>query len=172
MTTTAPPVFGSCTPVWSQRPYSDADSDAVLALFTEPEFYFRTAQPDTRPEWEIRALLDDDTHVLEVNGRPIGLYAIETVGGEHGSHYQLHLRLSATAPLAWWISAYEEVVRAFRFRHEVVRLAWQIGTYDRRGREVAGALRLTDEGTLTDVVIHNGQRHGYTFHSQIWAPTS
>jgi hypothetical protein len=172
MTPTAPPADATRTPLWSARPYTDQDRDAVLDLFGEPDFYFRTTQPDTRPEWEILALLDDDTRVLLADGTPVGLFALEGVGSDHGCHRQLHLRLTAAAPAHWWESAYREVVRGVRWRHELVRITFTAGEFDDRGLRAARALGLTDEGTLADVVLHEGRPYGYVYFSQIWAPTS
>ncbi|HEX6498610.1 MAG TPA: hypothetical protein VF054_06210 [Micromonosporaceae bacterium] len=163
---------GADVPHWSARRYTDADRDTVLALFAEPDFYYRTAEPDTRPEWEILDLVGSDTRVLSADGEPVGLFAAEGLGSEHGCHYLLHLRLTGSAPLSWWRSAYREVVRGLRWRVEVVRLAMMIGEFDERGLEVARSLGLTEEGTLADVVLHGGRRSGYVYFSQIWTPSS
>ena len=50
-------------PAWSARACSDSDYDDVLAFFSEPDFFFRTAEPDTRSEWEIRKLVGADTRL-------------------------------------------------------------------------------------------------------------
>ncbi|GAA3226357.1 hypothetical protein GCM10020256_36740 [Streptomyces thermocoprophilus] len=92
----------TATPRWSARPFTARDREPVLAFFTEPDFHFRTAQPDTRSEAEIDALLDDSTRVLLADGEPVGLYGVEDVGSEHGSHIQLDLRLRGSAPDTWW----------------------------------------------------------------------
>jgi hypothetical protein len=159
-------------PNLSARSYSDRDREAVLALFTEPDFYFRTAQPDTRPEWEILDLLGEDTRVLLVVDEPVGLYALENEGSDHGCHYKLDLRLRAAAPPHWWHAAYREVARATRWRHEVVRFALRIGEFDQRGLVIVRSLGLTEEGVLADTTVHEGRRYGYVFFSQIWTPTS
>jgi hypothetical protein len=159
-------------PKWSSRAFSDRDRDAVLALFTESDFYFRTGRPDTRPEREVIDLLGDDSQVLLADGEPVGLYAVEPVGSDHGCHYLLHLRLRAAAPLSWWTAAYDEVVRATRWRREVVRLAATFHEFDEPGLRFARALGLTEEGTLAGVEAHGGQRSGHVFFSQIWTPTS
>ncbi len=159
-------------PRWSARPYSGGDRDAVLALFAEPDFFYRTAQPDTRPEWEILDLLGEDSHLLIANGALVGLYALEGAGGEHGCHFRLELRLRSGAALSWWLSAYREVVRAVRWRRELVRLTMQIGEFDEPGLRFARSLGLTEEGTLGDITIHEGRRRGYVYFSQIWTPTS
>jgi hypothetical protein len=175
MTPTAPPQTAppqTEAPVWSGRPFTARDRDAVLGFFTEPDFYFRTAQPDTRPEWEVLELLGDDTRVLLADGEPVGLWAWDGIGSDHGCHYQLHLRLHAAAPPQWWRSAFDEAVRALRWRRELVRLAWLAGEFDERGLEVARSLGLTEEGTLGDVTVHEGRRYGYVFFSRIWTPTS
>lgn len=160
------------TPNWSSRSWHDQDRDEVLALFTESDFYFRTEAPDTRPEWEILALLDDDTRVLLADGRLAGLYALENDGSTHGCHYRLHLRLRAAAPLSWWQSAYREVVRAARWQQEMVRLAMRFLEFDDRGLRAARTLPLVEEGTLTEVVVHDGRRRGEVFFAQIWVPAS
>jgi hypothetical protein len=157
---------------WSSRAHTEQDRAEVLDLFTESDFYFRTNQPDTRPEWEILALLGEDTRVLLADGRPVGLYAISEEGAEHGCHYLLELRLRASAELSWWVEAYQEVVRALRWRHEVVRLALRLPEFDERGRQFARLLGLTEEGTLAGVTVHNGQRYGLVYFAQIWTPTS
>ena len=164
-------------PRWSCRPWADADHGhpdhaRVLEMFTEPDFYFRTDQPDTRPEWEIRSLLDEDTRVLLADGRPVGLYALDPEGPAHGCHYQLQLRLHAAAPPAWWASAYREVLRAARWQHEIVRLSMRFREFDERGLRVARLLGLAEEGTLAGITARRGQRYGQVFFSQIWTPTS
>lgn len=162
----------STTPRWSSRACTEQDRDEVLALFTESDFYFRTEQPDTRPEWEILELLDDDTRLLLVDGRPVGLYALEGEGSAHGCHYALYLRLRAAAPVSWWQSAYQEIVRAFRWRREIVRLVMRLPEFDERGRQIAHVLGLTEEGILAEVTVYDGRRHGQVFFAQIWTPTS
>jgi hypothetical protein len=159
-------------PCWSSRAFTEQDRDEVLALFTESDFYFRTWEPDTRPEREILELVGDDTRVLLADGQVAGLYALESEGSAHGCHYVLHLRLRASAPLLWWTSAYHEVVRAARWRHEVVRLAIRFAEFDERGLRTAYALGLTNEGTLSGVIVRDGRRQGKVFFSQIWKPES
>ncbi|HVK23845.1 MAG TPA: hypothetical protein VM677_21025 [Actinokineospora sp.] len=172
MTATTVATHSETIPDWSNRPYSAADLDDVLALFTESDFYYRTAIPDSRPQWEIVDLLGDDTRLLFADGALVGLYAVETVGQSHACHHQVHLRLRAAAPLSWWTAAYREVVAALRARREVVRLVVQVGEFDRRGLNAARAFGLIDEGTLAGVTVHNGQRAGYVYFAQIWEPTS
>jgi hypothetical protein len=164
------PVTGA--PAWSARAYSHSDSGDVLAFFAEPDFFFRTAEPDTRPEWEIRKLLGEDTRLLLADGEPAGLYALEGVGSESGCHYQLHLRLQAAAPGAWWHSAFTEIVRAHAWQQELVRLTVRVGEFDGRGLDFARSAGLTEEGTLAGVVRHAGQRYGYVSFARIWALTS
>jgi hypothetical protein len=160
-------------PSWSARPYSEADRETVLSFFTEPDFHFRTAQPDTRPEWEIDALLDEAApRVLLADGEPVGLYAVEDMGSEHGSHVQIDLRLCGLAPEPWWPAAFEEVVRGLRWRREIVRVTVRVGEYDTRGRAAARAAGLTEEGTLGHIALHDGVRCGTVFFSRIWAPAS
>lgn len=160
------------TPVWVSRPWQEHDRDEVLDLFAEPDFYYRTDVPDARPEWEILALLGDDTRVLLADGRLAGLYAVEEDGLPHGCHFRVHLRLRAAATLSWWCSAYQEVVAALRWHREVVRLATRFYEFDDRGLRVADALGLATDGTLADVVVHDGRRHGEVFFAQIWKPAS
>lgn len=171
MTQTATLTAGTGAPCWSARAFTDADRDTVLALFSEPDFYYRTAEPDTRPEWEVLDLVGDDSRVLFADGEPVGLYSVEGIGSDHGCHYLLHLRLTGSASLSWWQSAYREVVRGLRWRVEVIRLALMIGEFDERGLEVARSLGLTEEGTLAEVVVHGGRRSGYVYFSQIWTPS-
>lgn len=159
-------------PRWSVRPCSDADRAAVLDFFSEPDFFFRTAQPDTLSEAEVLDLLGDDTRVLLADGEPVGLYALEGNGSEHGCHYSLALRLRAAAPSAWWAEALREVIRALRWRQELIRLSVHVGEFDARGLSAARAAGLTEEGTLAKVTIHDGDRYGTVFFSQIWAPES
>jgi hypothetical protein len=167
MTSTVTPM-----PVWASRPFQDRDRDEVLALFAEPDFYYRTEVPDSRPEWEILALLGDDTRLLFADGRLAGLYAVENEGAAHGSHFRVHLRLRTAAPLSWWCSAYQELVAALRWQREVVRVAVRFFEFDSRGLQVADALGLATEGTLADIVLHDGRRHGEVFFAQIWTPAS
>lgn len=159
-------------PVWSSRPYAEEDREAVLALFEEPDFRYRTDQPDTRPAAEIVRLLDDDTRVLRADGRVVGLYALSAEGAEHGCHHLLTLRLSAQVPDAWWESAHHEVVRAARWRREIVRLTARFASDDARGLRVARALGLTEEGTLAEVTARDGARHGLVCFSRVWSPVS
>ncbi|UED82957.1 hypothetical protein [Streptomyces profundus] len=159
-------------PAWSSRPYSEPDREAVLALFEEPDFHYRTEQPDTRSAAEIQRLLDDDTQVLLADGRVVGLYALSAEGVEHGCHYLLTLRLSGAVPEAWWSSAYAEVVAAARWRHEIVRLSVRFATHDERGLRSARATGLTEEGILAGVTARDGARHGRVYFSQVWSPVS
>jgi hypothetical protein len=165
---TAP--VGPGLPRWSCRPAAEADRDEILALFTEPDFYYRTDQPATRPEWEIWDLLGDDTRLLLADGRLAGLFAVEAAGPPHVCHYLLHLRLRAAAPLAWWASAGAEVIRAARWRREVIRLAIRFPEFDSRGLAAAQAIGLTVEGTLPGVTVHDGQRQGRVFFARTWEP--
>jgi hypothetical protein len=158
-------------PRWSSRPYSDADRAAVLALYTEPDFYFRTGDPDTRPEWEILELLDDDTHILLADGEIVGLYAVESEAN-NACHYSVQLRLRASAPQQWWQSAYQELVRANRWQREVVRLAQRFDEFDDRGLAFARSAGLREEGTLGAVTVHEGRRYGYVSFAQVWEPIS
>ncbi|WP_086848234.1 hypothetical protein [Amycolatopsis kentuckyensis] len=175
MTSIAPAAPLAATPAdrvlprWSARACADADRPAVLALFTDPGFFFRTDRPDTRPEWEILRLLGDDTRVLCADGEPIGLYALEHEGSEHGCHYVLHLRLRSTTPTHWWCDAYREIVRALRWRHELVRLSVRFPEFDPAGLAFAREAGLTEEGTLAGVTTYEGRRRGTVFFSRVWA---
>lgn len=166
--TGSPPAAG---PRWSSRPYTGTDAGAVLELFTEPDFYFRTAQPDTRSERELLDLLDGETRLLFGDGALLGLYAVDEVGSPHGCHYLLHLRLRASVPLSSWRAAYAEVVAGLRWRREVVRLTLAVGEFDRRGLDLARSLGLLEEGTLANVVLHEGRRYGHVYFAQIWTPS-
>lgn len=163
---------GADAPQWSARPICEADHDAVLAMFEEPDFYFRTNLPDTRSQREILELLDKDVRLLMADGRPVGLYGVESLGSEAGSNYQLEFRLRSSAPPSWWRAAYEEIVRALRWRRELVRILVRVGEYDERALAAARDIGLDDEGTLEHLVVLDGRRHGHVFFSQIWAPTS
>lgn len=156
------------SPRWTMRRVSGSDRESVLSLFTEPEFYFRTAVPDTRPEWEVMALVGDDSRLLLGDGEPVGLAALETVGSDHACHYELHLRLRATAPDSWWQSAYHEIVRSHRWRHEVGRITMRVNEFDNRGLAIARAVGMTEEGTLASVVFHDGRRYGTVYFSHVW----
>lgn len=162
---TAPPH----APAWSARPFGDADRAAVLDFFTEPGFYFRTAEPDTLSEASVVALVGD-AHVLLADGEPVGLYAVEwpPQGRDHYSHLHLSFRLRGSAPAGWWPSAYREIVRALRWRRDVVRLAVVYAEFDAGGVAAAGAIGLVDEGTLADVVSHGGERAAQRWYSQVW----
>ena len=162
----------TATPVWTARACTDADRDAVLELFTEPDFLFGTYRPSTLPEHEIAGLITEDTRLLLADGEVAGVYLLQVEGSDHGCHYVLHLRLRAAAPLSWWTSAYHEILRAASWRHEIVRLAMRIPGFDTRGLQVARALGLNEEGTLADVVVHEGQRYGTVYFAQTWTPTS
>lgn len=167
----ADPATPAAAPVtWSSRPCTDADRAAVLELFTEPDFFFRTAHPDTRPQWEILELVDADTRLLFANGALTGLYATEQMGPEHSGHLRLHLRLRACAPDAWWPAAYRQVVRALRWSADLVRLSMQVHEFDTRGLRAAHAIGLTREGVLGNLCVRGGCRHGFVFFSQIWEP--
>ncbi|MEW2520854.1 GNAT family N-acetyltransferase [Actinacidiphila alni] len=157
---------------WSARPVTAADHAAVLDLFTEPDFYFRTHRPDTRPQWEVLSLLDEDTRLLSADGRPVGLYALEVSGGEHACHFFLHLRLTARLRPDAWASAYRELIRALRWQREVVRLAVVVGEFDDRGLTAARLAGFTEEGVLAGNIVHDGHRRGSVFLSRIWEPTS
>lgn len=157
-------------PRWSSGVPTEADHDRVLELFGEPDFYFRTYRPDTLAEWEVLGLLDEDTRVLYADGEPVGLYTLEAAGLPHGCHFSLELRLRAAAPLSWWVAAYQEIVRAVRWRQELIRLALRFAEFDTRGLRAARAIGLADEGTLPEVLVHDGRRCGQVFFSQIWMP--
>ncbi|WP_410573318.1 hypothetical protein [Amycolatopsis sp. cmx-4-61] len=159
----------SVLPRWSARACAAADRSAVLALFADPGFFFRTDRPDTRPEAEIDRLLGDDTRVLCADGEPVGLYALEHEGSEHGCHYVLDLRLRSDLPTHWWHAAYREIVRALRWRREVVRLSVRFPEFDPAGLAFARSAGLTEEGTLAGVTTHEGRRRGTVFFSQVWA---
>jgi hypothetical protein len=172
MTTTAEvaPASGP-GPAWTARRVADEDRSAVLALFTEPDFYFRTTEPSTRPEWEILALVDEDTRILLRDGRPAGLFAFTEVGAEHGCHFELELRLSSALPLSDWSAAYEAAVAALRWRTEVIRVVTLFGEFDERGLAFARGHGLREEGTLAAAVVHDGRRYGRVFFSRIWELT-
>jgi hypothetical protein len=157
---------------WAARAVGAADHDAVLAFFTEPDFHFRTPWPDTRPEWELLALLDEDTRLLTLDGEPAGLYAVEENGAAHACHVVLHLRLTAALPPAAWAAAYAEVIRALRWRREVIRLAVVVGSYDERGLAAARLAGFTEEGELPGLVVREARRGGQVFFSRIWEPAS
>jgi hypothetical protein len=160
------------TPSWTQRRATEADAADILDMFTESDFLYGTYRPSTLPEHQIIELVGDDTRLLLADGRVAGVYRLEVEGSDHGCHYVLHLRLRAAAPLSWWASAYQEILRAARWRKEIVRLAMRIPEFDTRGLQAARALGLTEEGTLADVVVHNGQRYGTVYFAQIWTPES
>lgn len=165
----------TAAPRWSARAYdpSDtADRETALAFFTEPDFHFRLAQPDTRAEWEIDEILDDSVRLLFADGEPVGLYGLEDQGSEHGSHVQLDLRLRAAAPEHWWPAACEAVLDALLWRREIVRLTVRVPEHDRRGLAAARAAGLTEEGTLSKVTLHDGVPSGTVFFSHVWAPLS
>jgi hypothetical protein len=145
-------------------------NSAVLDLFTEPTFFFRTAEPDTLAEHEIQALLADDTRVLHDGDQVIGLWAVEQVGGDHGCHYQLHLRLADSVPDERWEQAYLDVVCALRHEREVVRLQQVIGEFDERGLRICRGLGIPEDGTLRNVVVHGGRRYGYVYFGHIEEP--
>jgi hypothetical protein len=138
----------------------------VLDLFTEPTFFFRTAEPDTLAEHEIRELLDGAREIRD-GERVVGLWAVEQIGADHGCHYQLHLRLSSTVPDSRWIQAYHDVLRALRDDREVVRLQQTIGEFDERGLRICRDLGIPEDGTLHNVVVHGGRRHGYVYFGHI-----
>lgn len=169
---TAPGTAAAAPPAaWSSRRPRDADRQAVLELFTEPDFFYRTAHPDTRPQWEILDLVGDGARLLFADGVLTGLYAAEPTGSEHSGHLQLHLRLRAAAPDAWWPAAYRHIVRALRWSGDLVRLTVQFGEYDERGLRAARAIGLTPEGTLANVCVRGGHRYGSVFFSQVWEPS-
>ena len=154
---------------WSSRPFSEADRDAVLRLFTDPDFYFRDPHPDLLSEPEIVTLLGN-AHVIEASDEPVGLYAVEPIGAEHGGHFRLDFRLRADQPDSRWQAAYREIVGVLRDRTEVVRVTVQAAEFDHRLTGVLSGLGLTAEGLLANVVLHRGQRCGYRFFAEIWEP--
>ncbi|MBY8885320.1 hypothetical protein K7472_10730 [Streptomyces sp. PTM05] len=157
---------------WAARPPRDEDHAALLALFTEPDFHFRTHQPDLLPEWQVLELIAEDrTHVLLDGGEVVGLYAFEEMGGDHAGHDLLHLRLTARLPLTAWTSAFEAIVAGELFHRELVRLELRVGQFDARGLDAARTFGLTEEGTLAHLVVHDGERAGYVFFSRIWEPS-
>jgi hypothetical protein len=156
---------------WSSRQFRESDRDAVLRLFTAPDFYFRDPQPELLSEPEIITLLAD-AHVIEADGEPVGLHAVEPVGARHACHFRLDFRLSADQPDSRWQTAYREIVLALRERTEVVRVTVLAAEFDRRLTGILRGLGLTEEGLLADVVLHRGRRYGYRFFAQIWEPSS
>jgi hypothetical protein len=159
----------TAAPAWTARPFCATDRAAVLDLFTEPDFFFRTTQPDTLSEAEVLALVDG-AHVLLADGEPVGLYALVLIGGAQGCHYQFHLRLRATAPDSWWVSAYQEIARWARWRTEVVRFSVLINEFDERYLRIARSLRLIEEGDIGRVTVRHGQRYDLVCFAQIWVP--
>ncbi|MDT0267364.1 hypothetical protein RM844_13820 [Streptomyces sp. DSM 44915] len=157
-------------PPWSSRPFGPADLAAVLALFEEPDFHYRTDQPDTRSTAEIVALLGDDTRVLLAGGRVVGLYALSPDGAEHGGGFLLTLRLSRAVPESWWAAAYAEVELAGHWHHEIVRLSTRFASHDARGLRVARRLPLVEEGVLAEVTARDGDRFGQVFFARVWSP--
>ncbi|WNI18959.1 hypothetical protein [Actinacidiphila sp. ITFR-21] len=153
---------------WAGRPVTGADLPAVLDLFARPDFFFRTAQPDTLSQAEITELAGDGTHLITADGLPAGLWAAEPTGGEHACHYSLDLRLSAALSDEQWQDAYRQVVAALRLRTEVVRLTVRAGEFDERWTRTLHELGLRYEGLLDGVVLHDGHRYGYHYFSQIW----
>jgi len=159
-------------PRWSSRVPRGQDREQLLDLFTEPDFYFRTERPRFLPEREIDEILGDGARLLLADGQLAGLYAFDAEGSPHGCHFSLNLRLRASAPLPWWISAYHELDRAIRWQREVVRLSMHFAEFDARGLRAARAMGLTEEGTLAGVAVHDGRRHGRVFFSRTWRPAS
>jgi hypothetical protein len=157
---------------WSARPYTDADRQAVLDLFTEPDFYFRTTDPETRSEAQVLDLIDEDVRVLLCDGEVVGLYAAGHAGAEHGCHLELDLRLSAALPAGAWPAAFAAVAAGLRWAAEVVRLEVIVPEFDERGLAFARGCGLREEGTLTDVLVHDGRRAGKVYFSQIQEPTA
>ncbi|GAB3465370.1 hypothetical protein [Actinophytocola sediminis] len=148
-------------------------NSAVLDLFTEPGFFFRTAEPDTLAEHEIRGLLDEETReIREIRDgdRVIGLWAVEQIGGDQGGHYQLHLRLSSSVSDERWLRAYHDVLRALRHEREFVRLQQVVGEFDERGLRICRALGIPEDGTLRNVVVHGGHRYGNVYFGHIEEP--
>lgn len=156
---------------WTARPYTDADRKAVLDLFTEPDFYFRTTDPETRSEAQVLDLIDDGVRVLLHGGEVAGLYAAEHAGAEHGCHLELELRLSAALPAEAWPDAFAAVDAGLRWAAEVVRLEVIVPEFDERGLAFARGCGLREEGTLTDVLVHDGRRAGKVYFSRIQEPT-
>lgn len=142
----------------------------VLDLFTEPTFFFRTAEPETLAEHEIEALLGDDTRVLHDGDRVVGLWAVEQLGADQGCHYQLHLRLRSTVPDDEWVRTYHEVLRALRHEREVVRVQQVVGEYDERGLRICRQLGIREDGTLHNVVVHRGRRYGVVYFGHVEEP--
>ncbi|PWI44816.1 hypothetical protein [Streptomyces sp. ICBB 8177] len=177
MTTAAAPPRGSevgpAVPhAWAARPPREEDHAALLALFTEPDFHFRTHEPDLLPEWQVRELVAEErTHVLLDGGEVVGLYAFEEMGGDHAGHDLLHLRLTARLPLTAWTCAFEAIVAGELWHRELVRLELRVGEFDARGLAAARTFALTEEGTLANLVVHDGERAGYVFFSRIWEPS-
>jgi hypothetical protein len=158
-------------PRWTSRvPRDDQDQADILEFFTEPDFYFRTSRPAYLAEWEVSELTGPDTRLLLADGHPAGLYATEMAGSAAGCHLALDLRLRATAPRDWWLSAYREIVRALRWQQEVIRLTLRFAEYDDRGLRAARRLGLAGEGTLREVLVQDGQRYGTAYFSQTWTP--
>lgn len=157
---------------WTSRKIVESDYPIVLNWFSEADFFYRTAVPDTRAEWEIRELVSTDSRLILAAGEPVGLFAFEGIGPDHSCHYQLHLRLHAGIAVSLWVSAYTHLVQALRWRAELVRLTMLVAEFDDRGLEVARSLALTEEGTLAGITAHRGRRYGYVFFSQIWTPDS
>lgn len=154
---------------WSSRAGTDGDQQAVLAFFTEPDFYFRTPHPELQSEADVSDLLDG-ARVLLWDGKPVGLYATRPAGGPDSpyGHYTLHLRLVHDVPDERWAEAYREVVRALRWRTEVVRVTAWVGDFDERGLRILRGLGLTEEGTYHDRVFRDGGRHGLRQFAQLW----
>ncbi len=153
------------------QPFTDEHCTEVLELFADPDFHYRgEAHPEFLAEAEVLALLDKDTFVLLRQDSMIGLYAAEPVGGEHAGHWELHLRLRSDADQLLWLTAYKQAIEALRYRTGIVRITVRVGEYDTTGRRAALEAGMQPEGTLTEVVRHDGEHVGICHFSLIWPP--
>lgn len=151
---------------WSSRTCTPADDDLLMGFFAEPDFYFNTPHPQLLGEDEVHQRVAD-ARLLFCDGEAVGLYAVRSFGGQH-CHYALQLRLAADRPDKQWLEAYRQIVRAMRWRTEVVRVTQWAGEPDTRGLRVLRSAGLVEEGVLPGLVAYRGRRYGLYQFAAVW----
>jgi Na+-driven multidrug efflux pump len=140
--------------------------DEVYELFGSRDFLFKTYLPWLASARDIDGLLADDTRVITLDDRAIGLVELEEATAL-GGHYRLHYRLRADLPPAHWASVLEEVLAAERDELEILRLTYLVHERDERGREVAERCGFAHEGMLPSMVEEAGRRYGVHFYARL-----
>ncbi|SDW50297.1 hypothetical protein SAMN05421504_101763 [Amycolatopsis xylanica] len=146
-----------------------ADPSRAHALFTEPDFYFRTHIPDLLSDKEVRALVTEDALLCEQDGVVVGLiWLAALVEAGYPAHYALHARFTRRCAVADAAGAITEAVRALRACRPVRRVTHEVCEADRRGVELAEELGFALEGSIPGMVTLVDGRRAVRFYAKLF----